>query len=441
MPASVTGPTIASAAVPPVAERSPGMIAGKARMFAILVTLFLVSAFCQIDRILPFILAEKIKADLSLSDTQIGLLTGIAFAVCYALLSLPLARASDRGSPRLVLVACIMVWSAMTALGALASSFLFLAATRFGVALGEAGAMPSAHALIARRISLERRGFAIGIFSMGIPLGTMAGFAIGGWLADTVGWRAALMGAGAIGMLVGVLAFIVAGPTPPPTDRIAHGAPFLRASLRLLASPGFRWLFVATIVLGFAATPFYAFATTFLIREHGFSTAQAGITFGLLQGMMGIIGTMGGGRGFDRAVRAGKGRLLSAPGILFMIAAITTAAALFVPSGPLAVALFVPGMLSFAFALPWSFGTSHLVAGKGNEAMASSLGLIGSGLLGPALGPLAVGLISDAATSAGMDNGLGLGLLIVPVASLLTGIAYLVANHHVAAHLGLKSAG
>ncbi len=150
---------------------------------------------------LPFIMAESIKEDLSLSDTQVGLLTGIAFAVCYAVFSLPLARVSDRGSPRFVLVSCALVWSAMTALGAFAESFLFLALTRFGVALGEAGGSPAAHAIIARRIRPERRGLAIGIFSLSLPFGTMVAFALGGAITDTHGWRATVLGAGAFGAL------------------------------------------------------------------------------------------------------------------------------------------------------------------------------------------------------------------------------------------------
>ncbi|MDZ4361866.1 MFS transporter, partial [Brevundimonas sp.] len=120
------------------------------RLAALLAVLLLINALSQIDRILPFILAEAIKTDLSLSDTQIGLMTGAAFAICYTLLSLPLARTADRGSPRLVLLICLVVWSAMTALGGLAASFLILAFTRFGVAVGEAGAMPSGLALIGR---------------------------------------------------------------------------------------------------------------------------------------------------------------------------------------------------------------------------------------------------------------------------------------------------
>lgn len=394
---------------------------------ATLTVLLLVSALCQIDRILPFILAESIKHDLGLSDTQLGLMTGVAFAVCFSLMALPLARLADRGSPRLVLVACIVVWSAMTGLGGLAASFLFLAISRFGVAFGEAGAVPAGHALIARKIRPENRGLAIGLFSMGIPLGTMIGFAVGGRIGDAFGWRTAFLGAGALGVFIAVLAALVPGATPALRQAAANAEPFLQSSLRLLVSPAFRWLFVGAIVLGFASAPFYAFAAPFLIRTHGFTASEVGLSFGLLQGLMGIAGTLLGGRGFDRALRSGKA-LLRQPAVLFLVASITTSMALFTPVGWLAILLFVPAMLSFAFLLPWAFGSAHLVAGPGRQALASSLVLIGSSLLGPTLGPLFVGMISDAATEAKIPGGLAWGMLIVPAASFLSGIIILIAD-------------
>lgn len=397
------------------------------RMWVFLIVLLFVSMFCQIDRILPFILAESIRADLALSDTQIGLMTGLAFAVCYTLLSLPLARASDGGSPRIVLVACVLGWSVMTALGGLATSFLVLAFTRFGVAFGEAGAIPASHALIARRIAPARRGMAIGLFSMGIPLGTMVGFAAGGAVADTLGWRVALMGAGLMGLVFGVLVLAVARPTPQLVQTGAEGEPFLRASLRLLSSAPFRWLMIGGVAVGFASGPFYAFTAPFLIRTHGLTASEVGLAFGLLQGLMGVVGTLLGGRGFDRASRAGRG-LLGPPAVLFLVSSVTTAAALFAPLGWMSILLFVPGMLSFAFMLPWAFGAAHRVAGEGREALASSLVLIASGLLGPTLGPLFVGMISDATPVGSATNGLAIALLIVPAASVLTGMAMLIAN-------------
>lgn len=419
-------------------DESQGAIDDYARRWrsaAILITLLIINAFSQIDRILPFILAESIKEDLELSDTEMGLLTGLAFAVCYSLLSLPLARAADRGSPRFVLVACILLWSAMTTFGGFAASFLLLAFTRFGVAFGEAGAVPAGHALIARRIRPERRGLAIGLFAMGIPLGTMVGFAAGGAIGETLGWRTAMIGAGVIGSLIALLAFLVTGPTPALTRMAATSEPFMQSSRRLLMSPTFRWLIIGAVFVGFAASPFYAFAAPFLMRTYGFSTSEVGLAFGLLQGLMGIIGALAGGRWFDRAVSSGAGSVLGPPAILFLIASVTTSAALFAPEGWMSIALLVPGMLSFSFMMPWAFGAAHLVAGEGRQAQASSLVMIGSGLLGPALGPLIVGMVSDAATAADMTNGLGLGLLIVPVASALTGIAMLIANLQIAASL------
>ena len=172
-----------------------------------------------------------------------------------------------------------------------------------------------------------------------------------------------------------------------------------------------------------------------MIRTYGFTATEIGISFGMLQGLMGIIGTLGGGRWFDHAVRSGTGKVLGPPAILFLVASVTTTAALFAPTGWISIALFVPGMLSFSFMLPWGFGAAHLIAGPGRQAQATSLVMIGTGLAGPAFGPLIVGIVSDAATAANIPNGLGLGLLIVPLASVLTGIVYLITNQRIAAFL------
>jgi predicted MFS family arabinose efflux permease len=397
------------------------------RAAVFLTSLVLVGAFSQIDRILPFILAESIKAELRLSDTQLGLIIGIAFALFYALLSLPLARLADQGSPRAVLVVCTLLWSAMTALGGLAGSFATLALSRLGVALGEAGAVPSAHALIARRIAPERRGAAIGIFAMGIPVGAMVGFAAGGAIADSLGWRTAMLGAGTAGVAVALFALWASGPTPPHRVDTTTKPSFLTANRDLLALPAFRALFAAAVLTGFAAAPFYAFAAPFLIRTHGFTATEAGAVFGGLQGLTGIAGTLLGGRGFDRAVQSG-GSLLDRPALLLAVAGVAALAALFVPNGWLSIALMVPAMIAFTFILPYAFGSAHRVAGAGREGMASGLILMATGLAGPALGPLIVGAVSDAATAAGLANGLGLGLTIVPVAALASAFACRVAS-------------
>lgn len=404
------------------------------RLAVLLAVLLAINALSQIDRILPFILAEAIKDELDLTDAQIGLLTGAAFAVCYTLLSLPLARAADRGSPRGVLLICLLVWSAMTALGGLAASFVVLALTRFGVAVGEAGALPSGHGLIGRLVSPERRGLAVGLFSMGIPLGTMVGFAAGGAMADSLGWRTALVAFGVAGGLAGALAFLIIPPTPPQV-RPAQGDPtFFASAIRLAASPHFRWLMIGSLALGFGSAPFYAFSAPFLIRTHDFTAGQVGLAFGLLQGLTGVAGALLGGRAFDRA-RAGSGHVLRMPAFGLLIAAPAIAAGLFAPQGWMSIVLFAPAMFGFAFLLPAAFSAAHLVAGQGRQALASSLVMMASGLLGPAVGPLLVGLISDGVAAAGISNSLGVGLLIVPIGVALTGLACLVADGRIARRL------
>jgi hypothetical protein len=145
-----------------------------------------------------------------------------------------------------------------------------------------------------------------------------------------------------------------------------------------------------------------------------------------------VAGAILGGRGFDRAVGTGSRRLLLYPGVVFLIGAATTTGALSVPQGWLASALLLPAMFAFSYMLPWGFGAAHFLAGRGKEALASSLVVIATGLLGPALGPVLVGVISDAATGAGISNGLGLALFLVPIASLLTGSALIRADRRLA---------
>ncbi|MCD9015728.1 MFS transporter [Parachryseolinea silvisoli] len=411
------------------------------RRTALLTALLFVSIFSQIGRILPFILAESIKKDLQLSDTELGLIMGVAFSICYSLASLPLARLADHGWARRILLGCVLLWSAMTSLGGLATGLVTLALSRLGVALGEAGGTPASHALIAQRIAPHVRGRAIGLFAMGIPLGTMLGFAIGGRASDTIGWRNALFLAGAFGLIVAILVVLLIGKTSEVRKHTRSDENFFVSSRALLSKPAFVWMFLAANLLGFASAPFYTFGAPFLMRTHGLTASEVGISFGLLQGLMGIIGTLLGGRIFDNAVNRRSNRLLDPPAVAFSVAAITTLLALFVPVSWVSIALFVPGMFSFAFLLPHAFGAGHLVAGPGKQALASGLLMLGSGLLPAALSPLLVGMISDAATAANHKNGLQLGMLVVPVFSLLSGIACFVISRKLRTHFNEVSYG
>jgi len=388
---------------------------------ALLVTLLMVSIVSQIDRVLPFILAESIKADLNLSDTQIGLITGVAFTLCYSLAALPLARFSDMGWAHRVLLFCIIVWSIMTGLGGLAIGFLTLTLSRIGVALGEAGGTPAAHAIIAQRISENFRGRAIAIFSMGIPLGSMIGFGLGGWASDTIGWRNALFGAGITGIVLVVAVLFFIPKQKVLIQETQHRENYIKVCSELFSKPAFRWLFRAAILMGLSSAPFYIFTSPFLIRTFGLSAGEVGLSFGLLQGVMGIVGTLFGGKMFDKIANKGAKGLMNPPATIFIIASITTTMALFMPNSWMSIALLVPGMFSFAFMMPFAFGAGHLVAGPKKQAFSISVLMLGPGLIGGTISPFLVGCISDYATSGHYKNGLQIGLLLVPFFSLLLG--------------------
>jgi predicted MFS family arabinose efflux permease len=402
------------------------------RKATFLATLLLVSIVSQIDRILPFILAESIKKDLGLSDTQLGMVTGLAFAMCYTLAALPLARISDRGGAKKVLVCCIVIWTLMTALAGLANSFLILVLLRIGVALGEAGSTPASHFLIGQRIPELFRGRAIGLFSMGIPMGTMLGFALGGWAGDHIGWRSAFFAAGAFGLVLALSVTLFVPGNGASALKMAGSDGFLSAGKKLLKKPAFVWLFVAANLLGFASAPFYVFSAPFLIRTYGLTASEVGLRFGLMQGLLGIAATLLGGRFFDRAIARHSSYLLGPPAVLIVIAAFSTVAALFMPTSNWAIALLVPGMFSFAFLLPYAFGSGHLVAGNDNKALSTGLLLFGSSLFGPSLAPVLVGFVSDFATASKLGNGLRWALLIGPMASVLCAGALLIANKKIA---------
>ena len=286
------------------------------RRTGLLATLLLVSIVSQIDRVLPFILAESIKADLKLSDTQIGLITGVAFTFCYALAALPLARISDSGWARKVLLFCVIVWSIMTGLGGLAVGFITLTISRIGVALGEAGGTPASHAIIAQRIPENFRGRAIAIFSMGIPLGTMIGFGLGGWASDSIGWRNALFGAGVLGLIVVIFVLSFIKKQKALKQKVKTEESFLKSSRELFSKPAFKWLFIAAILMGLSSAPFYIFTSPFLIRTFGLTAGEVGLSFGLLQGIMGIVGTLIGGKMFDRIATNGYKGLMNPPAII-----------------------------------------------------------------------------------------------------------------------------
>ncbi|MDA7853342.1 MFS transporter, partial [Porticoccaceae bacterium] len=269
----------------------------------VLVLLTLVYALNFIDRQILVILQESIKADMDLSDSQLGLLTGFAFAIFYVSVGIPIARWADVGNRRNIVSLAIAVWSGMTALSGLTQNFWQLLLARIGVGVGEAGGSPPSHSIISDYYPAEQRGSALSFYSTGVYLGILFGFLIGGWINSQFGWRAAFFVVGVPGFLVALLVrFTIREPLRGGLDGRAHETPAtFGATLSKLKSFGsFRLFAIGAGLNAFSSYGIGNFMPSFLIRSHDFTSMQVGTSLALITGIGGALGTYFGGVLADR---------------------------------------------------------------------------------------------------------------------------------------------
>ena len=367
----------------------------------ILLTVYI---FNFIDRQIVNILAEPIALDLGLSDTQIGLMTGLAFALFYTLLGLPIARYSDRAStnrPRLIAIA-LATWSAMTALCGLAQNFYQLLLARIGVGVGEAGCTPPAHSLISDIVPPERRSSALAFYSLGIPIGTLLGMMIGGFLADWVGWRMAFLFVGLPGVAMAlVVHFMLREPRlgmAGASDSSAAPAPELSlwVSVRtVMQSRAFVLLLLAGSTASFLAYGKTTWTTIFFQRTHELTPGEVGFWFGVINGAAGILGTWLGGYLADRFGARNRRHVLTAPAIAMAVAAPIAFLAYQASTWQAALALLiVPTLCNSLYYGPTYSAAQGLVPLRA-RAIAAAVLLFFQNLIGLGLGPLFFGMLSD----------------------------------------------
>lgn len=367
----------------------------------ILLTVYI---FNFIDRQIVNILAEPIARDLQLSDTQIGLMTGLAFALFYTVLGIPIARFADRGTtsrPRLIAVA-LALWSAMTALCGVAQNFWQLLLARIGVGVGEAGCTPPAHSLISDIVPPERRSSALAFYSLGIPVGTLLGMIIGGTLADYVGWREAFVIVGLPGVALALIVwFMLKDPRRADAAAVLRGKsqpaalPLGQAVGEVMRSRAYVLLLCAGSAAAFLSYGKTTWTTIFFQRTHDLSPGQVGLWFGLLGGVAGILGTWGGGYLADRFGTINRRHVLSAPAIGMALAVPLAIAAYHAPSWPLALALlFLPTVFNSLYYGPTYSAAQGLVPVRARAIAAATL-LFFQNLIGLGLGPLFFGMLSD----------------------------------------------
>ena len=213
-----------------------------------LAMLFVVALFNYIDRSIISILQEPLKADLHLSDTQLGALTGLSFALLYTTLALPIARLADRVNRKRLIAAALAIWSTATGCCGLANSFGVLVLFRMGVAFGEAGVVPASHSMISDYFPPRKRGTALALWGLSNPFGTMLGFAAGGWITAAMSWRQAFLVFGVLGVALAPVVLLMKEPrrggTDPvqPLDEAEGPLPFGEVVARLWRLRAFRCL-------------------------------------------------------------------------------------------------------------------------------------------------------------------------------------------------------
>ena len=376
-------------------------LAGRSVRLTLWILLF-VYIFNFIDRQIVNILAESIARDLKLSDTQIGLMTGLVFALFYTALGLPIARYADRPTTNRarVIAVALTIWSAMTALCGFAQNFVQLLLARIGVGVGEAGCSPPAHSLISDIVPPEKRSSALAFYALGIPIGTLLGMVIGGLLADWVGWRHAFVIVGLPGVAMALLVLrLLRDPRQaamPAAGASAHEELPLKDALRaVMGSRAFVLLLIAGSAAAFLSYGKVTWTTIFFQRTHAMSPGEVGFWYGIVNGIAGIGGTWLGGYLADRFGATNRRHVLTAPIVGMTVAVPLALLAYQATDWPVALTLLaIPTLCNSLYYGP-TYSTAQGLAPLRARAIAAAVLLFFQNLIGLGLGPLFFGMLSD----------------------------------------------
>jgi predicted MFS family arabinose efflux permease len=375
----------------------PGSEADRKRKNRLLLLLLVVFAFNHVDRLALGLLLQNIKAELRLTDTQLGMLTGLAFAVFYSLMGVVLARWADRGNRVAIITVTTALWSILVALCGFAASFAQLILLRIGVAVGEAGCAPAGHSLIADHFDRTERSRAASVFMLGGPLSVLIGYFMAGWLNSYFGWRATFVILGLPGVAIAACFYLTVRDPRVGDKRVETAAPSLPTVARALwGNVTFCQLLFCYSVSSFFAFGIGLWQPAFFRRSFGLDTGELGTWLAVIWGIGGLIGTYLGG---DIASRRAAGR---------ENLQLRAMAAAFAAFGVLSFLTYLSSNQYFSFALLGVaaigvsmvngplFGMIQSLVAEPMRATAIALLYLAANLVGMGLGPLAAGALSDA---------------------------------------------
>jgi predicted MFS family arabinose efflux permease len=381
----------------------------------VLAMLVVVYTFNFIDRQIVGILAVPIKADLGLTDTQLGLMGGLAFALFYTLLGIPVAMLADRRSRTTIMTVALVLWSAMTAVCGLAQNFWQLFAARLGVGVGEAGGVAPAYSLVADYFPPQQRARALGVYSFGVPIGSALGILFGGFIAAIIDWRTAFIAVGVAGIAVAPVFRRVVREPPrgryDPSYAASPAAGFGDVMRHLLRKPSFWGLSFGASASSMMGYGLFFWLPSFFVRSFGMTLLEASLYFAAILLIGGIAGIWLGGSMADRLGSARKRAYALIPAVAFLLTIPFFVGAVMSSSIALAFALFlVPTALGLVWLGPVLSSIQHVVP-PNIRATASAVFLFVNNLIGIGLGTVALGALSDVLAARYGDDSLRYAIL------------------------------
>ncbi len=385
--------------IPDSAAKSAGSDTSLNYAWYVAIVLMLCNTLSFIDRQILGLLVDPIKQDLGVTDTQMGLLQGLAFGIFYTLLGIPMGRNVDRGNRRALVAAGVFCWSLMTVLCAAARGFWTLFAARMGVGVGEATLSPAAFSILSDYFPRERLATALSIFSMGIFFGSGLALIVGGLIIGMLGsWRWTFVVVGLPGLLATLLVFTIR----EPERRNLLGGRAVRLSMaEVIEQIRLRWQSVTGICLAFAFQAMcnysqQAWLPSFFIRVNGWTKRQAGLTLGLISLATGLLGAYLGGRLCDHWQRRGMTDAPLRVGVVATICAgVFFSAAIMMPSQNWQLGLLVPAFFFLAMPIGSSYASLQLILPNQVRGQVGALQVFTLNLFGLILGPFLPGFFND----------------------------------------------
>jgi MFS family permease len=395
----------------------------------------------SLDRGILNILLPPIRAEFDLSYTELGLLGGIAFALFYSTLGIPIASLADRTSRKWVLAVCMATWSGMTALCGAAANFPQLLAARVGTAVGEAGGSPPSHSMIADYFPIKKRGTALSIYALGVSAGAIIAGPLGGIGNDLWGWRTAFVVAGLPGVFIALLvALTVREPPRGMADGIEikaapKGNPFA-AIPHLCRRPAFLNMGLAAALHAFVWYGAGNFNSVFLAETHRLTTSTIGSLIAIFA-LLGAAGTFVGGFLSDRLAgrKSDERYYMWVPGAAAVAGIPFQLLGYLAPTVPLAMLGFGLSAFFASFFFGPSFAMAQGLASPSRRAVSASVLLFIQTMIGLGLGPLITGWIADSLIPSLGSEALRWALVLVALINLWSGLHYWLASRTVRANI------